>query len=439
VPVLWFRRDLRLRDNPALHEAAAAGGDVVPLFVLDDALWGPAGRNRRAFLVGCLRALDESLDGRLVVRRGDPARVVAEVADGGPVFAAEDFGPYGVRRDEAVLDAGVDLRLVGSPYAVPPGEVTSGAGTPYKVFTPFSKAWRQHGWPPPLPAPRSMRWAALGGAAIPDAPGVDAALPDAGEEAARRAARRFWDRGLAGYADGRNRPDLDGSSRLSPYLRWGCLHPRQLLAKLGRSASESVFRTELCWREFYADVLFHDPASSRRSWSASMRSMRVDHGTRADARFAAWAAGETGYPLVDAGMRQLVAEGWMHNRVRMLVASFLVKDLHVDWTRGARHFMQHLVDGDLASNAHGWQWVAGTGTDASPFVRVFNPVTQSKRFDPSGDYIRRYVVELRDVEAPAIHEPWKLADPPRGYAAPIVEHDVERLEALRRFEERAGR
>jgi len=439
VPVLWFRRDLRLRDNPAVHEAAAAGGDVVPLFVLDDALWGPAGSNRRAFLVGCLRALDESLDGRLVVRRGDPARVVAEVADGGPVFAAEDFGPYGVRRDDAVVESGIDLRLVGSPYAVPPGEITSGAGAPYKVFTPFSKAWRQHGWPAPLPAPRSVRWAELDGDPIPDAPSVGAELPAAGEEAARRAARRFWEHGLADYAERRDRPDVDGSSRLSPYLRWGCLHPRQLLAKLGRSTGESVFRTELCWREFYADVLFHDPESSRRSWHPSMRGMQVDHGRRADARFDAWAAGETGFPLVDAGMRQLRTEGWMHNRVRMLAASFLVKDLHVDWTRGARHFMEHLVDADLASNTHGWQWVAGTGTDASPFVRVFNPVTQSKRFDPDGTYIRRYVTELSGVAAPAVHEPWKLAERPAGYPAPIVDHDAERLEALRRFAERAGR
>jgi len=439
VPVVWFRRDLRLRDNPAVHEAAAGGADVVPLFVLDDALWGPAGSNRRSFLIGCLRALDESLDGRLVVRRGDPVRVVAEVANGGPVFAAEDFGPYGVRRDDAVVEAGVDLRLVGSSYAVPPGEIASGAGTPYKVFTPFSKAWRRHGWPAPLPAPRSVRWASLDGDAMPDAPRTEADLPEAGEEAGRRAARRFWDHRLADYAEARDRPDVDGSSRLSPYLRWGCLHPRQLLAKLGRSTNDAVFRTELCWREFYADVLFHDPDSSRRSWTPSMRGMRVDDGKRADARFDAWAAGQTGFPLVDAGMRQLRAEGWMHNRVRMLAASFLVKDLHVDWTRGARHFMQHLVDGDLASNAHGWQWVAGTGTDASPYVRVFNPVTQSKRFDPDGAYIRRYVPELRDVEAPAVHEPWKLARRLSGYPAPIVDHDEERREALRRFEERSGR
>jgi deoxyribodipyrimidine photo-lyase len=436
VRVLWFRRDLRTRDNPALHEAQQGVADVLPLFVVDDALWGPAGDHRRAFLVGCLRALDESLDGRLVVRHGDPRTVVAEIAEGDAVFAAEDFGPYGRRRDDALLDAGVDLRLAGSPYAVAPGEITSKAGTPYKVFTPFSRAWVEHGWPRPLPAPRNPTWARAASDGIPDAPSIDASLPRPGEEAARRTARRFWDRDLDRYDEARNRADLDATSRLSPYLRWGCIHPRQLLDQLDRSRSSSVFRTELCWREFYADVLFHDPDSARRSWNESMRSMPVDHGRRADERFDAWIAGETGFPLVDAGMRQLLAEGWMHNRVRMLVASFLVKDLHLDWSRGARHFMRHLVDGDLASNAHGWQWVAGTGTDASPYVRVFNPVTQSKRFDPNGDYIRRYVPELRDVEAPAIHEPWNLATKPAGYPAPIVDHAAERLEALDRYDAR---
>jgi deoxyribodipyrimidine photo-lyase len=223
---------------------------------------------------------------------------------------------------------------------------------------------------------------------------------------------------------------------LSPYLKWGCLHPRQLLAGLGRSKAENVFRTELSWREFYADVLHHDPESARRAWSPAMRSMRVDSGRLADERFDAWAEGMTGYPLVDAGMRQLLREGWMHNRVRMVTASFLVKDLHLDWTRGARHFMRHLVDGDLASNQHGWQWVAGTGTDPSPYVRVFNPVTQSRRFDPEGAYIRRYVDELAGFDARTIHEPWTVLDgPASGYPPPIVDHATEREEALRRFAE----
>jgi deoxyribodipyrimidine photo-lyase len=439
--VMWFRRDLRLSDNPALLEATRLGDRTVPLFVLDDALWGPAGDARRAFLSGCLRALDESLGGRLVLRHGKPEEVLPELVreiGARQAFAAADFGPYGSRRDgrtaAALCEAGASLELVGSPYAVPPGELRTRQGTPYRVFSAYAGAWRQHGWPPPLAAPRSPSWHRVEGDGVPGCPPVDAILPDPGEAAAKRAARRFWERRLAVYDNARDRPDLDATSRLSPYLKWGCLHPRQLLARLGRSSAEQAFRAELCWRDFYADVLHHDPSSGRQSMNVSLRDLEVDTGADADARFAAWAEGRTGYPLVDAGMRQLRAEAWMHNRVRMVAASFLVKDLHVDWRRGARYFLDRLVDGDLASNHHGWQWVAGTGTDAAPFVRVFNPVTQSRRFDPDGDYIRRYVPELRDVGATEIHEPWTVdSGPPHGYPAPMVDHGEERAEALRRL------
>jgi deoxyribodipyrimidine photo-lyase len=191
----------------------------------------------------------------------------------------------------------------------------------------------------------------------------------------------------------------------------------------------------LCWREFYADVLWHRPDTAHQAFLPEMRAMEVATGRGTDERFRAWAEGRTGYPIVDAAMRQLVAEGWMHNRARMIVASFLVKDLHLDWTRGARWFMDHLVDGDLASNQHGWQWVAGTGTDAAPYVRVFNPTSQGERYDPAGDYVRRYVPELRDVAGKAIHRPWDLpGGPPPGYPPRIVDHAEEREEALRRFE-----
>jgi deoxyribodipyrimidine photo-lyase len=224
------------------------------------------------------------------------------------------------------------------------------------------------------------------------------------------------------------------TSRLSPYLKWGCIHPRQLLAKLGRSTAHEAFRSELCWREFYADVLWHRPDTVSQALIPAMRHMEIDVGPDADAAFGAWAEGRTGYPIVDAGMRQLAAEGWMHNRLRMIVASFLVKDLHLDWSRGARYFMTQLVDGDLASNHHGWQWVAGTGTDASPYFRVFNPVTQGERFDPEGDYVRRWVPELRSIAGPGVHRPWIQDDgPPAGYPAPIVDHEQERAEALRRY------
>jgi deoxyribodipyrimidine photo-lyase len=442
--VLWFRRDLRLSDHPALLaaiQAAGADGEVVGLFCLDGRLWEPAGANRRWFLAGCLRALDEAMGGRLVVRRGDPADVVPSLATevgADRVFVSEDFGPYGAARDDAVA-AGLEavggvLERVGSPYAVPPGEVRNGSGQPYKVFTPFSKAWAAHGWPAPQAAPRSVRWVAAPGDGVPSAPEPAATLPEPGEVAAKAAARRFWDRHLEGYDEDRDRPDLDATSRLSPYLKWGCIHPRQLLAKLGRSKAEQRFRSELCWREFYADVLHHRPETAHRAFVPAMSQMEVD-GRGTAPRFAAWAEGRTGYPIVDAGMRQLLAEGWMHNRVRMLTASFLVKDLHLDWTRGARHFMRHLVDGDLASNQHGWQWVAGTGTDASPWFRIFNPVTQGERFDPDGTYVRRWVPELADVADRWVHRPWEAPDGvPAGYPEPIVDHAVEREEALRRYD-----
>jgi len=442
--VVWFRRDLRLSDHPALLSAVdAAGpeGEVVALYCVDDVLWRAAGENRRWFLAGCLRALDDATGGRLVIRRGDPRQVVpalAEESGASEVFVSEDFGPYGSHRDDEVEQrltaAGRRLVRCGSPYAVPPGEVLTRSGTPYKVFTPFSRAWAQHGWPAPQSTPTRVRWATMPSELVPAVGKVAPGLPVPGEAAAKAAARRFWDRHLSEYDEQRNVPALDATSRLSPYLKWGCIHPRQLLAKLGPSPAERVFRSELCWREFYADVLHHDPTSARRSLNPAMRAMRVDHRGTA-ARFSAWAEGRTGFPIVDAGMRQLLAEGWVHNRVRMLVASFLVKDLHLDWTRGARHFMQHLVDADLASNQHGWQWVAGTGTDAAPYFRVFNPVAQGERFDPDGTYVRRWVPELASVQGKYVHRPWEApGGPPTGYPAPMVDHAEERAEALRRYE-----
>ena len=443
--VLWFRRDLRLSDHPALVaavEAARPDGRVVALFCIDDRLWAPAGDNRRAFLVGCLRALDESIGGRLVVRTGDPTVVVPAVAaevGAAQVFVTGDHGPYGIARDAAVsralAAAGRALVAVGSAYAVEPATVRTGSGEPYKVFTPFSKAWGVHGWPAPVRAPGALPWATgLASDGVPEPPVVNTALPEPGEAAAKKAARRFVDGDLAAYDEQRDDPGLDATSRLSPYLKWGCIHPRQLLARLDRSESHRAFRKELCWREFYADVLYHRPDTARRPVVHRMARLEVDAGAAADAAFEAWCAGRTGYPMVDAGMRQLLAEGWMHNRVRMLTASFLVKDLHLDWTRGARWFMRHLVDGDLASNQHGWQWVAGTGTDAAPFVRVFNPVAQGERFDPLGEYVQRWVPELAGVSLRYVHRPWD--DPaglPEGYPPPIADHADEREEALRRY------
>jgi deoxyribodipyrimidine photo-lyase len=443
--VMWFRRDLRVHDNPALLEASLAGA-ALPLFVVDPRLWRAAGPPRRAWLVRSLRALDESLGGSLVVRHGDPADVVPELVrelSARDVHVAADFGPYGRVRDERVerrlADAGTALVRTGSPYAVAPGRLTTGGGTPFKVFSPFNRAWEAHGWRAPAQTPDGKQWlAGVRSDGIPDEPELaDLELPAVGEAAARERWQRFRDGRLPSYAEGRNRPDIAGTSSMSAHLKYGEVHPRTLLADLAALDGEGVeaYRRELCWREFYADVLWHRPESARTELRPEMGRIGYDSGSDAEAHLQAWKEGRTGFPFVDAGLRQLRAEGWMHNRVRMVVASFLVKDLHLDWRLGARHFLHWLRDGDLASNNQGWQWVAGTGTDPAPYFRIFNPVTQGTKFDPTGDYVRRYVPELRGVAGKAAHEPWKLpGGVPAGYPERIVDHAEERQESLRRYE-----
>ncbi len=443
--VMWFRRDLRLGDNPALLDACVASG-VLPLFVVDPALWVPAGPSRRAYLAASLGALDASLRRRkagLSVLHGDPVvQVVRAAREVGAtrVHVAADYGPYGRRRDRDVEEAlhghGIELVRTGSSYAVAPGRVVNGSGSPYQVFTPFARAWAEHGWRGPVDPPADVHWLGLDSAAelpeeiLPD--GIE--LPPAGERAALQRWENYLEHGLADYDASRDRPDLDATSRMSVHLKWGEIHPRTMLASLSGDTRKSVgtFRKELAWREFYADVLYQRPETARDYLRAEFARMEYDE---PGADLVAWQEGRTGYPVVDAGMRQLRATGWMHNRVRMIVASFLVKDLHLEWQHGARHFMRWLVDGDLASNQHGWQWVAGCGTDASPYFRIFNPTTQGKKFDPSGDYIRRWVPELHDVADRYVHEP--AQDPaglPRGYPPPIVDHAEARREALDRLE-----
>lgn len=438
---MWFRRDLRVHDNPALRHAVddGAGGPVLPLFVFDPALWEPSGPSRRAYLVASLAALTDDVPVQL--RRGDPREEVvaaARAVGATRVHVAADYGPYGARRDEdvekALADAGIELVRTGSPYAVAPGRVRTGSGGPYQVFTPFSRAWREHGWRGPVAAPTGVDWSSLEDTvALPDVDlpdGLD--LPAAGEAAARARWEEFLER-VADYDEQRDRPGVDGTSRLSHHLKYGELHPRTLLADLEPliqrgSDGATTFRQEIAWREFYADVLHRRPDTARDYYRPEFAAMDYDEPGPA---FDAWREGRTGFPVVDAGMRQLRATGWMHNRVRMITASFLVKDLHVEWQHGARHFMRWLVDGDLASNQHGWQWTAGCGTDAAPYFRVFNPTAQGTRFDPAGDYVRRWVPELADARKP--HEPTAAERRAGGYPAPIVDHAAERTEALDRY------
>jgi deoxyribodipyrimidine photo-lyase len=269
---------------------------------------------------------------------------------------------------------------------------------------------------------------------FPDWPLPDgASITTAGEKAALERWKYFQENGLDSYDETRNLAGIDGTSKLSAHLKWGEIHPRTLLANLGESKAHDTFRKEIAWREFYADVLHNNPHTDKNYYTPRFAEMRYD---KPDAKFEAWKAGLTGFPFVDAAMRQLLREGWMHNRTRMVVASFLVKDLHLEWQLGADFFEEHLVDFDVASNAHGWQWTAGSGTDASPYYRVFNPIEQGKRFDADGDYIRRYIPELAHLSANEIHEPWLATGGyDHRYPQRIVDHAIERLEALARLKE----
>jgi deoxyribodipyrimidine photo-lyase len=345
-----------------------------------------------------------------------------------------------MHRDAAVATSlaanGIEFQQIGSAYAVEPGVVRKGDGTPYAVFTPFSKIWMQHGWPAPFAKP-AVKWHGapeVSSEVIPQDPPCAATLPEAGEDAAWRVWENFRDTALDLYNETRNNPDIAGTSMLSPYLRFGVIHSRSLLAELNETKAHAVFRSELGWREFYADVLFHQPRTVRENLQRKMDTIVLDTDERAHQRFALWCEGKTGYPIVDAGMKQLLATGWMHNRVRMIVASFLVKDLHLPWQWGAKYFMKHLVDGDIASNQHGWQWTAGTGTDASPYFRIFNPISQGEKFDPDGTYVRTWIPELADTPNDVVHAPW-LAGLLNPYLEPIVDHAVERQESLIRYKQ----
>lgn len=454
ISILWFRRDLRLSDHPALLAAVDSADEVLPVFVRDPALHD-RGAVRTGRLEASLAALSADTGGALVLRTGDPAEVIAELAESvnaDQVHVSRESTPYGRRRDDRVREhlarEGRELVETGSPYAVGPGRVLNKTGEPYRVFTPFSKAWRDHGWPEPGARPDDIAWAAdpdPDESHDPDPGSRDAGDgAEAGEQAALERWREFLRDDLISYGDQRDRPDLDTTSRLSVHLKYGEIHPRTILAELADDSAADTegarrFVTELAWREFYADVLWHWPRSAWRDLRDTLSGMEYDEGPETSALVEAWQQGVTGYPFVDAGMRQLRAEGWMHNRVRMVTASFLVKDLHVWWPSGARYFLDHLRDGDLASNNHGWQWVAGTGTDASPYFRVFNPVTQGVKFDPDGDYVRRWIPELAHLTGAAAHEPWRSADGyDHGYPERIVDHAEERRETLRRYDRAKG-
>ena len=438
--ILWFRRDLRISDHPALVAALAESDEIIPVFILDPTLIKTAGSKRLAYLGQSLHHLDDSLNKSLQVLVGDQITVLKDLQkkyNAQSVHISAEYEPYGAKRDLAVEATGIKLIRTGSPYAVAPGRVLKPSDqSPYRVYTPFYRGWCAHGWRKPADKPKVIN-------AVKAEPNdrnfPDWKLPEgtnitsAGEVAAIERFKYFQKNGLDDYDVARNLAGIDGTSKMSAHLKWGEIHPRTLLAPLGESKAHDVYRKEIAWREFYADVLFNNPTTETDYYAPAFAKMRYD---QPGEKFTAWCEGKTGYPFVDAAMRQLINEGWMHNRTRMVVASFLVKDLHLEWQLGERFFREHLIDYDVASNAHGWQWTAGCGTDASPYYRVFNPIEQGKRFDEDGVYIKKYVPELAHLNGIDVHEPWNANDGyVKNYPKQIVDHALERIESLARLEE----
>jgi deoxyribodipyrimidine photo-lyase len=457
----WHRRDLRVADNRGL--AAAADDRTVPVFVFDPAVLEHGAPARVSFMLDALRSLREAYRERasdLLVARGDPVEVLPALADAQGadlVTWCRDYSGLARERDAAVrralADAGVDREAVHDAVHHEPGAITTNAGDPYKVFTYFSKKWHDREKAPPAGPPEDL--ADVSGDPLPgladlgfDAPEAD--VPPAGTDAARDRLAAFCDADIYRYGDRRDYPADRCTSRLSAHLKYGTVGVREVYeateaakrAADGEAERESVaeFQDQLAWREFYTQVLWDRPdvvTDNYKQYEHEIEWREDPEGVQA------WKDGETGYPIVDAGMRQLREEAYVHNRVRMVVASFLTKDLLVDWRVGYDWFREKLVDHDTANDNGGWQWAASTGTDAQPYFRIFNPTTQGERYDPDGEYVRRYVPELEGVPADVIHS-WDELDPGTrrthapDYPAPVVDHGTRREQAIAMFERARG-
>src|SRR5690348_3920912 len=424
--IVVFTRDLRLHDNPALHQAYVRARQVVPLFVIDPAIAAPP--NRARFLAESLADLRASLRERgadLVLRRGDPAAEVIGLAGAvhaTAVYIADDVSHYATARrlklKRECARHRIELTLTPGLTVVPPGELTPAGGGHYRVFTPYWRAWRAAAWRKHCPVPPHIQLPPIEKIGrLPAKATASPGLARGGETAGRKRFVSWRQRLLAGY--GENHDDLagDATSRLSAYLRFGCVSPLEVaIGALDRPGGEEFCR-QLAWRDFYHQVTAAFPDIARKNYRPGA-AWHCD-----EYALDAWRAGQTGIPIVDAGLRQLAAEGFMHNRARMITASFLTRNLGIDWRHGYRHFDYFLADGDVASNAGNWQWVAGTGNNTRP-NRVMNPLRQAQRFDRPGEYVRRYVPELAGLGSAAIQTPWKLPDAQRerlGYPSPIVE------------------
>lgn len=442
VAIHWFRCDLRLADNAALYSACREADVVVPVFIFDPLiLKAPdTGAPIVGFMLECLRALEADIreaGGRLLIRHGPPEREMEELlrqTKANALYFNRDYEPMARRRDAAVeklaRGLGVEARSFKDGVLHEPDEILKTDGTPYKVFTPYSHAWRAKAKAQVLPKakfPQGAKFTPPAGMALPTAKelgfAVEIPLPPASEEAARRLFATFCSRDLPRYAEVRNLPALDATSRLSPHLRLGTISARTIAAAAEKAAQQhpsarrqvDTFVGELIWRDFYRQILWHFPHVADGCFKTQYDRLPWENSERC---FKAWREGRTGFPIVDAGMRQLNRTGWMHNRARMITAMFLTKDLLVSWQWGERYFMQKLLDADLASNNGGWQWSAGTGTDAQPYFRIFNPISQTQKFDPEGAYIRQYVPEIDT----------------KDYPAPIVNHAEQRLKTLAMFQ-----
>lgn len=463
--LFWFRNDLRLADNPGLLAAsqdAEQGGGLLALYVLDPQELGPdwsLGGAARWWLGQALRDLDarlQALGGRLLVAKGPADGVIARLADQasiGRLHFNRSHVPATRQRDDALSArlAGAGLRVTqhAGDLLVEPGSLRTRAGQPFKVFTPYWKAVLAEGaFEPPCAAPGRLRFApqpeASAGLCRIDDLGLEdqtrpwtlplAASWQVGERAAQARLADFLEQGLPGYSALRDRPDLEHVSRLSPYLRWGHLTARQIVQALSERPpapaetpkDRSHFLSELGWREFSYEILNQFPELPQRNWRADFDAFPWQDNPQA---LRAWQQGRTGYPLVDAGMRQLWTQGWMHNRLRMVTASFLIKHLQIDWRQGQAWFWDTLVDADLASNAASWQWVAGSGADGAPYFRIFNPISQAQKFDPEGRFIRRHLPALQEVATPSIFEAGAQGRAP-GYPAAIIDHGFARQRAL---------
>lgn len=449
--IIWFRQDLRLADNPALHHAIQNGMEILPVYIFDNQTAWPMGGASQWWLHHSLQSLNESLDGKLHLAHGTPMSILQQLIHDHAIthlYWNRCYEPAAIARDKKIKDhfkKTITVESFNGSLLFEPWEIKQ-----YKIFTPYWKKCREHSFPKPLPAPQKINFISAPGDALnnwhllptkPDWAGGLRQTWQPGEQQARARLADFLKNKSPHYKNGRDRPDKEYTSRLSPYLHFGEISPRQIAAATPPGDGGDKFMAEIGWREFAHHLLYHfpdlpekplRPAFIHFPWHKNQNHLR------------AWQRGQTGYPIVDAGMRQLWQTGFMHNRVRMIAASFLIKHLLIPWQTGEKWFWDTLVDADLANNAASWQWVAGCGTDASPWFRIFNPITQGQKFDPNGDYIRAYVPELKNLPTAYIYAPWEAPASilqqagvtlGKTYPHPIVDHKKARDLALAGYKE----